>query len=276
MELTTAQLKEKILNAYYNNGIQPQIVSNIKNIKTKPCLAYRVSDVLDIDDKTLSIKNSLSSNLEKDFTINENSIIVLDFFRSRNVDSAMNEFKGEKTIEFFTEISDFDIYKPCDEKGYYADDEVIKKTKQTRERYEKNLAGKDVTFVLSSKPSTEMGFNTDYFLKVINNDGKQVANCVFNVLNKKYCNLGWIEIEDENYIKIGLGSEMLKVAEKVAVEKGAFHISARIQPFGQFASRTNDFYTKNGFTVEYDPMDRKVYGNKKLKELENEDETELE
>ena len=85
-----------------------------------------------------------------------------------------------------------------------------------------------------------------------------------------------IEIEDKDYVKIGLGSEMLKMVEDIAKNAGIFSLNARIQPFGEFSYRTIDFYKKNGFEVEFDPCDRKVYGTKKIQKMENCDEAELE
>ena len=83
MQITVGNLKEKILEAYYTKGIKPQIVSDVKNVKAKPCLAYRISDILDIKDSTLSVKDSSASALDGDFVINENSIFVLNFFNNK-------------------------------------------------------------------------------------------------------------------------------------------------------------------------------------------------
>lgn len=276
MQITVGNLKEKILETYYTKGIKPQIVSDVKNVKAKPCLAYRISDILDIKDSTLSVKDSSASALDGDFVINENSIFVLNFFNNKRINSAMYEFKSEDLIEFFTSISDFDRYKICDKNGCYLEDEILDEVKQTKETYNKNIADKDLIFTLRSKPSTERGYDTDYFIKVENQEGKQVANCTFNIKNKKYANLGWIEIEDKDYVKIGLGSEMLKMVEDIAKNAGIFSLNARIQPFGEFSYRTIDFYKKNGFEVEFDPCDRKVYGTKKIQKMENCDEAELE
>ncbi len=68
---------------------------------------------------------------------------------------------------------------------------------------------------------------------------------------------------------------MLNTVEETARKMEAYSITARIQPFGEFADRTFEFYKKNGFEIVHYYEDRKVYGNKKLPELEDEYEIEM-
>ncbi len=96
----------------------------------------------------------------------------------------MEKFKRDNSIEFSTSIRDFDRYKICDKHGYYLDD-VLEAAKQTKEILNIQFAEKDLIFTLRSKPSNLLGLDTDYLIKVENQEGKEVANCKFNILNKK-------------------------------------------------------------------------------------------
>ena len=68
-------------------------------------------------------------------------------------------------------------------------------------------------------------------------------------LKKVECELLHIEILDDKYSKVGLGSAMLKEIEKIARENNCERIYAKYHPFGKFSSGTFAFYTRNGFEL---------------------------
>lgn len=61
------------------------------------------------------------------------------------------------------------------------------------------------------------------------------------------CNLGKIEILDKKFFKVGLGTRMIHVVEKVAQKYNCTYIEGVFLPFGEFACGSELFYDRNGF-----------------------------
>ncbi len=78
------------------------------------------------------------------------------------------------------------------------------------------------------------------------------------------CYLESIEIKNEEYFKVGLGSAMLKVVEAFAIANDRYMMYAHYAPYGKFQTGTKNFYMKNGFIKEFDACDGKMYANKFL------------
>lgn len=61
------------------------------------------------------------------------------------------------------------------------------------------------------------------------------------------CELGDIEVLDERFYKVGLGSAMYEVVEKIALENDCNLVEAYYYPNGKFEFGAHDFYVRNGF-----------------------------
>ncbi len=66
------------------------------------------------------------------------------------------------------------------------------------------------------------------------------------------CRLKQIEILNEEYANIGIGSYLIKCAETFALEKGCYMIYGFFYPHGNLWYATQNFYKKNGFYLVKD------------------------
>jgi len=75
------------------------------------------------------------------------------------------------------------------------------------------------------------------------------------------CHLDKIEIIDEKFFKVGLGSTFIKAMEIIIAKYDCSHIEGLFAPFGKFQSGTEAFYDRNNFQIIEDP---ELYGIKQL------------
>lgn len=78
------------------------------------------------------------------------------------------------------------------------------------------------------------------------------------------CHLYRIEILDERFFKVGLGSCLLKALESVAVKNNCSQIEAFFSPFGDFSHGALIFYKNNGFEFYKHPRFNTDYIRKYL------------
>ena len=72
-------------------------------------------------------------------------------------------------------------------------------------------------------------------------------NCKEYHLSEIICNLNSIEILDERFFNVGLGSTMLHELEDMANSFNCNKIVGMYEPNGNFQHGTRDFYIRNGF-----------------------------
>ncbi len=114
-------------------------------------------------------------------------------------------------------------------------------------------------------------FNADACLYVtIENRKKEcVAECSYNIYNRKECFLTFIEVNLPNYIKKGIGTALLKFVECDARRRGCTHMSGHFEPFDQYADYAKDFYKRNNYEIRQKPEDKfkRLYKNLKSQEV---------
>ncbi len=73
------------------------------------------------------------------------------------------------------------------------------------------------------------------------------------------CHLEFIQVTHIDYLKVGLGTAMLKIMKQFALMNKCYEIYAHFQPYGMFANCSRTFYKKNGFSFDYDAHEQKSY-----------------
>lgn len=116
-----------------------------------------------------------------------------------------------------------------------------------------NLPSKTIYHKFGKNIIKEKDFNGEY-LKLKITDNKEVL-CQ---LEKKECELLHIEILDEKYFQVGLGSAMFKEIEQIAKEDKCERIYAKYSPFGNFSMGSYSFYIRNGFHFETSNKGEKI------------------
>lgn len=76
----------------------------------------------------------------------------------------------------------------------------------------------------------------------------KISDSAADLKEATFCKLDSIEILDERYFKVGLGSEMLKNMETFAKTQDCKNITGWFYPNGNFWYGAKDFYLKNNFT----------------------------
>ena len=67
-----------------------------------------------------------------------------------------------------------------------------------------------------------------------------------------------IEILDENFFNIGLGSTLIQKMESIIKKYNCERIEGQFSPFGRFKKATKLFYERNNFQIFEDPDDDKL------------------
>ncbi len=75
------------------------------------------------------------------------------------------------------------------------------------------------------------------------------------------CHLDKIEIIDDKFYKVGLGTKLLKTMEKIITKYNCSYIEGLFAPFDKFQNGTELFYDRNNFEIYEDPV---MYGIKFL------------
>lgn len=68
------------------------------------------------------------------------------------------------------------------------------------------------------------------------------------------CHLDKIEIIDEKFYKVGLGTKMIKAMESIISKFNCSYIEGLFSPFGKFQNGSELFYDRNNFTIYEDPV----------------------
>jgi len=68
------------------------------------------------------------------------------------------------------------------------------------------------------------------------------------------CHLDKIEIIDEKFYKVGLGTKMIKAMESIISKYNCSYIESLFSPFGKFQNGSELFYDRNNFTIYEDPV----------------------
>lgn len=97
-------------------------------------------------------------------------------------------------------------------------------------------------------------------------DDKLIVSGLTYRLVDSYCQLDNIEITNENYYKVGVGSFIIKSLENYALSQDCKRIEGWYYPNGPFADGSRDFYIRNGFEFVQDEYKNKTYV---IKNLEN-------
>lgn len=71
-------------------------------------------------------------------------------------------------------------------------------------------------------------------------------------IKRKYLSLIGIEILDERFYKVGLGTALIKEVEKFAIKNGCDSIEGMYLPNGKFKCCAENFYKRNGFEFYVD------------------------
>ncbi len=88
------------------------------------------------------------------------------------------------------------------------------------------------------------------------------------ILEDTFCRLDNIEICDDKYYKVGLGSAIIKHLSNYAKASGCKRIQGWYYPNGRFEEGAKDFYIRNGFEFVQDEYNNKTNVVKNL-EVEN-------
>ena len=67
------------------------------------------------------------------------------------------------------------------------------------------------------------------------------------------CQLAKIEIIDEKFYKVGLGTKMIKAMESIISKYNCSYIEGLFAPYGKFQNGSELFYNRNNFTIIEDP-----------------------
>ena len=68
------------------------------------------------------------------------------------------------------------------------------------------------------------------------------------------CHLDKIEIIDEKFYKVGLGTKMIKAMESIISKYNCSYIEGLFSPFGKFQNGSELFYDRNNFTIYEDTV----------------------
>ena len=68
------------------------------------------------------------------------------------------------------------------------------------------------------------------------------------------CHLDKIEILDEKFYKVGLGSKLIKAMENVISKYNCAYIEGLFAPYGKFQNGAEIFYDRNNFEIYEDPV----------------------
>ena len=68
------------------------------------------------------------------------------------------------------------------------------------------------------------------------------------------CHLDKIEIIDEKFYKVGLGTKMIKAMESIILKYNCSYIEGLFSPFGKFQNGSELFYDRNNFTIYEDTV----------------------
>lgn len=73
-------------------------------------------------------------------------------------------------------------------------------------------------------------------------------------IDETICQLAKIEIIDEKFYKVGLGTKMIKAMESIISKYNCSYIEGLFSPFGKFQNGSELFYDRNNFTIYEDPV----------------------
>lgn len=93
-----------------------------------------------------------------------------------------------------------------------------------------------------------------------------VGNITFK-LKRGTCYLNRIEVFDEKFAHIGLGTQILKFMEETATDYRCFQVEGKFYPFGEFGAYAKSFYIKNGYEIYKE--DYETYISKSLIKKQN-------
>ena len=119
------------------------------------------------------------------------------------------------------------------------------KTSLEKVPYELNICVSEKNATLKNE---ELLLKKDF---VINGEILTLSNGNQYQFKNNMCELARIEILDEDFFKVGLGTSMFKLMEKYIKQKKCTEIEAFYLPNGRFQSGTHDFYVRNGFSFGY-------------------------
>ena len=94
-------------------------------------------------------------------------------------------------------------------------------------------------------------FNGNISSKIVNLDFLKANNIKVNS-KINICKLNQIEISNEKFFKVGLGTTLVKRMEKFAISKNCNEIYGWFYPNGNFWHGASTFYSKNGFSFKKD------------------------
>ena len=86
----------------------------------------------------------------------------------------------------------------------------------------------------------------------------KIGYVTFNI-KSSVCYLYRIEICDEKYSHLGLGTAMLQFMEFKAKDSRCRKVDGKFYPFGDMGKHAKDFYLKNGYQVYKDGYDTLIY-----------------
>ena len=92
-------------------------------------------------------------------------------------------------------------------------------------------------------PPEEDGENEDLVFKIADDEGNTIAGCILIIDSWKIAELDMIWV-DENYRRKGLGSALIRGAEKAARERGCY-----VMILGTFDFQARPLYEKHGYSL---------------------------
>ena len=92
-------------------------------------------------------------------------------------------------------------------------------------------------------------------LKIEKSNGKLLKTTSGKVykVTETFCQLAKIEIIDEKFYKVGLGTKMIKAMELIISKYNCSYIEGLFAPYGKFQNGTELFYDRNDFKIIEDP-----------------------
>ncbi len=117
--------------------------------------------------------------------------------------------------------------------------------------------GKDVTIFTQN----DEGENSSYYTSEVFDECNNKIGFLRFKLSSSNCYLIRIEITDNNYAHVGLGSKMIEHMEDMAFKKRCFSVDGRFYPFGELGKHARNFYEKHNYSIYKDGYETYIYKN---------------
>ncbi len=82
----------------------------------------------------------------------------------------------------------------------------------------------------------------------------KMANGKIYKVAETSCHLDKIEIIDDKFYKVGLGTKLLKTMERIIAKYNCSYIEGLFSPYGRFQNGSELFYDRNNFDIYEDPV----------------------